>query len=148
MCCLQCQVNLPPFPQWPPELQQAYTNRTFVSKIRQYNSALAFTSIGVNIDDRTLQGSGPNAFCIHGSLHHLMGSLIPPEGVQPSYAQLYIYDSEEATNIRAVRPGNEGLDRQILRDLHDMMYRATHIPLCTMFSCFLLARRGGILTSL
>ncbi|KAG2738487.1 hypothetical protein P692DRAFT_201906832 [Suillus brevipes Sb2] len=123
MCCLQGQVNLAPFPQWPPELQQAYTNQTFVSKIRQYNSALAFTSVGVNIEDRTLQGSGPNAFRIHGSLHHLMGSLIPPEGVQPSYAQLHTYDSEEATNFRATRPGNEGLDRHILRNLHDMLYR-------------------------
>ncbi|KAG2073113.1 hypothetical protein BDR04DRAFT_1011474, partial [Suillus decipiens] len=123
MCCLQGQVSLPPFPAWPPELEQAYTDRTFVSKIRQYNSALAFTSVGVNIEDRSVQGSGPNAFRIHGSLHHLMGSLLPPEGVQPSYAQLYIYDSEEATNIRTTRPGNEGLDRQILRDLHDMLHR-------------------------
>jgi hypothetical protein len=125
MCCLQGQVSLQPFPAWPPELQQAYEDRTFRSKIRQYNSALAFTSVGVNIEDRALQGSGPNAFRIHGSLHHLMGSLIPPEGLQPSYAQLYIYDPEEATNIRATRPGNEGLDRRILRDLHDMLYR-TH----------------------
>jgi hypothetical protein len=79
--------------------------------------------VGVNIEDRALQGSGPNAFRIHGSLHHLMGSLLPPEGVQPSYAQLYIYDSAEATDIRATRPGNEGLDRVILRSLHDMLYR-------------------------
>ncbi|KIK33381.1 hypothetical protein CY34DRAFT_99690, partial [Suillus luteus UH-Slu-Lm8-n1] len=123
MCCLQGQVSLLPFPQWPPELQEAYTDRTFVSKIRQYNSALAFTSVGVNIEDRALQGPGPNTFRIHGSLHHLMGSLIPPDGVQPSYAQLYIYDSDEATDIRATRPGNEGLDRRILRNLHDMLYR-------------------------
>ncbi|KAG2344603.1 hypothetical protein BDR05DRAFT_998992 [Suillus weaverae] len=122
VCCLQGQVNLPPFPPWPPELQQAYTNQTFISKIRQYNSALALTSVGVNIKDCTLQGSGPNAFRIHGSLHHLMGSLIPPEGIQPSYAQLYIYDPEEATNICATHPGNEGLDHRILRELHDMLY--------------------------
>ncbi|KAG2067928.1 hypothetical protein BDR04DRAFT_1025856, partial [Suillus decipiens] len=66
-------------------------------------------------------GSGPNAFHIDGSLHHLMGSLSLPEGVQPSYAQLYIYDSEEDTNIHTTRPGNEGLDCQIVRDLHDML---------------------------
>ncbi|KAG2076482.1 hypothetical protein BDR04DRAFT_1125604 [Suillus decipiens] len=116
MCCLQGQVSLPPFPAWPPELEHAYADRTFVSKICQYNSALAFTSVGVNIEDHAVQGSGPNAFCIHGSLHHLMGSLLPPEG-------LYIYDSEEATNIRTTCPGNEGLDHQILRDLHDMLHR-------------------------
>ncbi|KAG1813501.1 uncharacterized protein BJ212DRAFT_1482413 [Suillus subaureus] len=122
MCCLQGQVNFPPFPAWPPELRQAYTDRTFISKIHQYNSALAFISVGVNIEDHALQGSGPNAFHIHRSLHHLMGSLIPPEGLQPSYAQLYIYDPEEATNICATCPGNEGLDRHILRELHDMLY--------------------------
>ncbi|KAG2151626.1 uncharacterized protein EDB93DRAFT_1249272 [Suillus bovinus] len=121
-CCLEGKVVLLPFPPWPPELQRAYTDRTFVSKIRQYNSALAFTSVGVDIEDRALQGSGPNAFHIHGSLHHLMGSLIPPEGIQPSYVQLYIYNPEEATNICATRPGNEGLDRGILRELHDMLY--------------------------
>lgn len=33
MCCLQGQVSLLPFPQWPPELQEAYMDRTFVSKI-------------------------------------------------------------------------------------------------------------------
>jgi len=123
MCCLQGQVSLPPFPPWPPELRQAYTDRDFVSKIRQYNSALALTSVSINIEDRAVQGSGPNAFRIHGSLHHLMGSLIPPEGLQPSYAQLYIYDPEEATNIRTSRRGNEGLNRDTLRTLHDMLYR-------------------------
>ncbi|KIK36583.1 hypothetical protein CY34DRAFT_16296 [Suillus luteus UH-Slu-Lm8-n1] len=123
MCCLQGQVSLPPFPQWPSELQQAYTDRTFVSKICQYNSALTFMFVGVNIEDCALQGSGPNTFRIHGSLHHLMGSLSPPKGVQPSYAQLYIYDSAEATDICTTQPGNEGLDRVILRNLHDMLYR-------------------------
>ncbi|KAG2048687.1 hypothetical protein BDR06DRAFT_1024265, partial [Suillus hirtellus] len=43
-CCLEGKVDLPPFPAWPLELQQAYRDRDFVSKIRQYNSALAFTS--------------------------------------------------------------------------------------------------------
>ncbi|KAG2126794.1 hypothetical protein DEU56DRAFT_742781, partial [Suillus clintonianus] len=123
MCCLQGQVSLPTFPAWPPELQQAYTDRTFVDNIRKYNSALAFTSVGVDLEHRALQASGPNAFRIHRSLHHLMGSLIPEAGVRPSYAQLYIYDPEEATNIRAMRPENEGLNRHTLRLLHDMLYR-------------------------
>ncbi|KAG2055672.1 hypothetical protein BDR06DRAFT_845562, partial [Suillus hirtellus] len=123
-CCLEGKVDLPPFPAWPLELQQAYRDRDFVSKIRQYNSALAFTSVGVTIEDRALQGSGPNAFRIHGALHHLMGSLIAPQGVQPSYAQIYIYNPEQATDIRANQPGNENLDRRILRELHDMLYRS------------------------
>jgi hypothetical protein len=40
-CCLQGQVVLPPFPQWPPELRELFTNHQFLLKIRQYNRALA-----------------------------------------------------------------------------------------------------------
>ncbi|KAG2112762.1 hypothetical protein DEU56DRAFT_709166, partial [Suillus clintonianus] len=66
MCCLQGQVSLPTFPAWPPELQQAYTDRAFVDNIRKYNSALTFTLVGVDLEHRALQTSGPNAFRIHG----------------------------------------------------------------------------------
>ena len=45
-----------------------------------------------------------------------MGALIPPDGLQPSFAQHYIYDPEEATN-RCVQ-GNPQLDPGILLDLH------------------------------
>ena len=58
-------------------------------------NALTFTSVVVDINDHAIQGSGPASF-------HLMNALIPAEGVQPSYAQLYIYDSQEA-NERCVQ---------------------------------------------
>ena len=88
-------------------------------KICQYNSALAFTSLGVSVDRETVQGSGPSSFRIHGALHHLMGTLLPPDGQEPSYAQLYIYDPQEATDRRAQR--NPDLSGPILLDLHTML---------------------------
>ena len=73
----------------------------------------------VDVDNQSIQGSGPRSFHIHGTLHHLMGALIPPDGHQPSFAQLYIYDLEEATN-RCVQ-GNPQLDPGILLDLHTIL---------------------------
>jgi hypothetical protein len=130
MCCLQGLVKLPALPEWPATLRNLFQdNRDFKNKIRQYNSALAFTSLGVEVDRHTVQGSGPAAFHIHGTLYHLMGSLLPPDGRDPTYAQLYIYDPQEATNHRTRR--NPELNREVLLELHDMM--ANHHPYVNVY---------------
>jgi hypothetical protein len=69
--------------------------RDFQKNIVQYNATVAFTSLGVNIDCSFFM-LGPLIFCIHGKLKHLSGSLLPKTNVNPSYAQLYIYDSHAA----------------------------------------------------
>ena len=119
-CCLQGQVVCPPVQPWPVELQQAFNTPAFICNIRQYNSALAFTSSGVKVDRETVQVTGPSSFRMLGELHHLMGSLLPEGDRQPMYAQLYIYDPDEATNIRAHR--NSNLNHTILANLHDMLF--------------------------
>jgi len=85
MCCLQGQVDLPHIQQWPCVLQELFDDpwdaKEFKMKIQQYNNALAFTSVGTNMENAAIQGSGPASFRIHGALHHLMGALIPPDGV-------------------------------------------------------------------
>ena len=53
--------------------------RQFKKKIHQYSNTLAFTSMGIDVDNQAIQGSGPSSFCIHGTLRHLMGALIPPD---------------------------------------------------------------------
>ncbi|KIJ06154.1 hypothetical protein PAXINDRAFT_39194, partial [Paxillus involutus ATCC 200175] len=106
MCCLQGLVKLPALPEWPATLRNLFQDdRDFKNKIRQYNSALAFTSLGVEVDRHTVQGSGPAAFRIHGALYHLMGSLLPPDDRDPTYAQLR----------------NPELNPGVLLALHDMM---------------------------
>ncbi|THU92008.1 hypothetical protein K435DRAFT_862878 [Dendrothele bispora CBS 962.96] len=70
-----------------------YQAKEFWENIAQYNSALAFTSVGVLVDDRVnYQGRGPPVFYIHGELKHHSGALLPQEGSAPAYAQLYILD--------------------------------------------------------
>ena len=56
--------------------------REFGKKIRQYNNALAFTSVGADLENNAIQGPGPAPFHIHGALHHLMGALVPPDGLE------------------------------------------------------------------
>ena len=132
VCCLQGQVSLPPLPPFPTELRQLYTDPRdqleFKSNIRRYNSAFALTSLGVSVDHHTIQGPGPSSFKIHGELHHLMGSLLPGEGRQPAYAQLYIYDPQEANTIRMDR--NPNLNLQVMATLQDMLWNHhPYIPL-------------------
>ena len=83
MCCLQGQVKLPEIQSWPRILQDLFDNpqdhREFKKRIRQYNNAMAFTSVGVEMGNEGIQGAGPTSFRIHGALHHLMGALIPPD---------------------------------------------------------------------
>lgn len=94
-------------------------HRDFRKNICQYNNTLAFTSVGVEIDRHTVQETGPASFHIHDTLHHLMGAFIPSKDLQPSYAQLYIYDPQEATDRHFHR--NPGLQKDILLDLHHIL---------------------------
>ena len=88
------------------------SKRRFASTI---HNALAFTSVGVGINNQAIQGSGLASFRVHGALHHLMGALMPAEEVEPSYAQLYIYDPQEANDRCVCR--NSLLNPEILLDL-------------------------------
>ncbi|PIA25852.1 hypothetical protein AQUCO_10700003v1 [Aquilegia coerulea] len=71
--------------------------------IRSYNASNAFSSLGVSVDDRVIPGRGPTSFTIHGELCHKVGSLLPEPGKVPSYAQLYIYDPNNALEFRKKR---------------------------------------------
>ena len=65
--------------------------RNFRENIRNYNSAMTFASMGVQI--ATLTGSGPYCFRIHGQIYHRIGALHPEAGRQAQYGQFYILDS-------------------------------------------------------
>lgn len=123
MCCDHGKVSLPPLRIPPLPLFNLFTGtsmtaREFQTNIVQYNAALAFTSMGVNIDHSVL-GRGPPVFRIHGELTHLTGSLLPEEGVPPTYAQLYIHDSQDAYRCRITR--NDNLSLNTLNSLQQIM---------------------------
>ena len=92
-------------------------------RFAKYNNTLAFTSVGIDVDNQAIQRSGPVLFQIHGTLHHLMEALMSPNGLELAYAQLYIYDPEKATNMHV--QCNLQLDAGILLDLHTTL-RDTH----------------------
>ena len=81
------------------------------------------TSLGCQQDhsvDST--GGAPYLFKIHGSLYHKTGTLIPAQGRAPNYAQLYIYDPQEAIDFRINHTANAALHRGTMQILQDMLY--------------------------
>jgi hypothetical protein len=88
--------------------------------IRQYNSALAFTSIAYTPDRRLGVHAYNPTFQIQGELYHLQGPLNPQAGNDPMYAQYFIYDPDKATRLRSAY--NTNLSQSLLREL-DVMIR-------------------------
>ncbi|KAF9780646.1 hypothetical protein BJ322DRAFT_1011832, partial [Thelephora terrestris] len=125
MCCGNANIRLPAIAPPPPQLLYFFIESTpeaqrFLDNIRQYNAALAFTSLGVKVDNTVnAGGGGPPTFRIHGELHHQLGSLLPRDGESPVYAQLYIYDSHIALEHRMNR--NSGLDSHTMQRLQDLI---------------------------
>ena len=67
--------------------------REFRDQIRAYNSALAFASLGVNLDKELANARrGVYTFRIQGVVHYYIGQLTTREGEAPSFAQIYIHD--------------------------------------------------------
>jgi hypothetical protein len=59
-------------------IKRSPRSESFHTMIRGYNNAFAFTSLGVNLDQRMLRATnGIYTFRIHGTLCHRMGPLEP-----------------------------------------------------------------------
>ncbi|KAJ7695384.1 hypothetical protein B0H17DRAFT_930625 [Mycena rosella] len=125
MCCNSGKVQLDRLQEPPQPLHRLLTGadaqaQEFRSHITQYNAALAFMSLGVS-NDKNINRYGSNAwvFRILGNLHHLSGALTVPEGVSPSYAQLYMYDPTVALRQRMNR--NSDLRGDTMQGLQTML---------------------------
>lgn len=61
----------------------------------------SFTSMGGKIDTSlNTKGRGPYTFVLNGQNHHYLGSLLPDEGDNPIYSQMYIHDTENEIQNR------------------------------------------------
>jgi hypothetical protein len=69
-------------------------HKAFHANIRNYNNALAFTSLRVAVDNSMWRPKGVHTFQILGELCHRIASLRPPPQGIPAFAQIYIYDSD------------------------------------------------------
>jgi hypothetical protein len=117
VCCAGGKVSLPPLLKPPSYLMDLYTSSnadaaSFRKNIRGYNNLLACTSFGANISDE-FRGQGVSNFRIHGQVYHCIGSLLPENDSLPTFAQLYIYDTEHENRNR----------HNIMQDLDDNILR-------------------------
>jgi hypothetical protein len=154
MCCQHGKVELEKLPAAPPRLKQLFSTdtkeaRQFREHVRQYNSSLAFTSMGVQLHntDRsdgvdhtvgTLAGSGIYTYRIHGSVYHKIGSLQPPPNMAAKFAQIYIHDpSMSSSEVAASELDRRAeifpsqLDQRVLMDLQQIV--RDHCPYVSIF---------------
>lgn len=61
--------------------------------------------MGAKIDTSVNSGGSPPTFRINGHNYHLIGSLLPLDGNEPKFAQLYTHDTkhEISNRISSVR---------------------------------------------
>ncbi|XP_016192871.2 uncharacterized protein LOC107633785 [Arachis ipaensis] len=83
-----------------------------------------FTSMGAKIDHGVTTSRGPPTFILSGENYHLMGSLIPPAGNRPKFAQLYVFDTQNEVQNRMVAirgENNKEIHEDIVRDFKKML---------------------------
>ena len=80
--------------------------------------AFAFTSLEVKLNQRIIQSTGSYAFKIYGALSYCLGSLLLLDN-EPAFAQLYIYDPNEALSHR--QRGYNDLLPGVLGDLQNIL---------------------------
>jgi hypothetical protein len=125
-CCHHGNVSLDHLPLPPERLRTLFTNdspnaKHFRERIRQYNSALAFTSFTAKEKEQSVNAGGgaPWVWKTGYTIYHRIGTLFPNNPVDPRYSQLYFYDPLEALDYRMRR--NDKLHRETMQYLQDML---------------------------
>jgi hypothetical protein len=113
-CCLKGSFIIPEqiIPQC---LQDCIYSVEVLSRIRQYNMAMAMASVGhknASLPDGT--------FILSGRSYHRIGSVKPTEGNSHNFAQIYVLDTTNATS-RRMEIFDDRLKPAVLSRLHDLM---------------------------
>jgi hypothetical protein len=144
LCCAQGKVTLPLLAPPPEPLRWLLTSneadaKDFCQRIRSYNNALAFTSVGANLDTIVAQPSN-YTYRLRGELYHRMGSLLPQPGEAPKFAQLYISDPHAELDGRM---GNFGsLNRDTMQSLQTMLHACN--PYAIIYQTTMERLQGGV----
>ena len=127
LCCSHGKVCLDSFKDPPQYLQELLLLDTpqakkFRKNIRSYNNLLSMASRNISGQLTNFASSrGPPVFKISGSMYHLTPNVLPDEGVDPKYAQIYIFDREQQVQQRMKYNKNREVTEQILRRLQEML---------------------------
>jgi hypothetical protein len=105
MCCKQGRILIAPWPDLPKPLHDLYykndkKSKLFMENIRCFNSMFSFTSMGGKTNSNMNNGKAPPMFVMNGENYHQIGSLLPQQGNNPKFAQLYIYDTDNEIQNR------------------------------------------------
>ncbi|CAN1827836.1 hypothetical protein LINPERHAP1_LOCUS32051 [Linum perenne] len=129
LCCNKGDVQLPHAREPPSYLRDLLNSENlnsshFHEHIREYNDVFCFTSLGGKVDKNLNRGDAPYIYSIGGQIFHRMGSLLPPEGNAPLFAQLYMVDTanevEHRMNSFTTDVTSNPLRPQIIEDMKDM----------------------------
>ncbi|XP_019184379.1 PREDICTED: uncharacterized protein LOC109179329 [Ipomoea nil] len=81
--------------------------------------------MGGKIDRTINNGTSPPIFRINGQNFHRIGSLLPSDGIQPKFAQLYIHDTENEieNRLNSLRAENNGsaLHSEVVNDIKQVL---------------------------
>ncbi|GJW83044.1 hypothetical protein Tco_0156189 [Tanacetum coccineum] len=130
LCCQQGKVLLPQFKDTPKPLNMLLdynqpATSTFRDLIRVYNGMFCFISFETKINHSINKGKGLYTFRINGHNYHRIGSLLPIEGTQPRYTQLWFFDTHNKIRNRLGAfmdtDSNEGVDGTIVGSLIRML---------------------------
>ena len=134
LCCKAGKIcHLPTPPDAPEPLRSLLLDSTrlarhFRQNIRRYNAAMSFVSFGARLEIKTggpLTRSPPVCI-VHGAVYHHSHPLRPQDDSEAQFAQLYLYDAQEAMQARC--PRDTALRADILDALHTLLQDArTHI---------------------
>ncbi|CDF33944.1 ATP dependant DNA helicase PIF1 [Chondrus crispus] len=98
-------------------------SRRFRKNIRAYNAALSMASVVAIWVNR---GPGPSNFnptmTTQGEMYHYMGPMMPSEGRAPSYASVYIHDTDYATQTRTRLENSRRLEEALMTQLTHMLH--------------------------
>ncbi|EGG02086.1 uncharacterized protein MELLADRAFT_66624 [Melampsora larici-populina 98AG31] len=137
-CCKKGDVTLPLayFEEalLPQPLMDLYTGtdtvaQEFQTNIATYNNLVSFASLGAKIDNSVNGQKGTYTFRINGQLNHNIGSLLPVDGEEAAFAQIFIVGDggKEEVSLRERKLINpkykkqKKVNRQTLRLIQDII---------------------------
>ncbi|XP_054286304.1 uncharacterized protein LOC129002484 [Macrosteles quadrilineatus] len=122
ICCASGKVSIPSILEAPEPLRtwisdESPQSRNFLRHIRAYNSAFQMTSFGGN---EIREGPYMPTFKVQGQVYHLIGSLLPPPGLPPSYLQIY-FVGDDQVQLQRRQSLFQDLDHDMLAALQNML---------------------------
>ena len=103
-------------------------SRIFREHARTFNNAVCLTSVQVKL--RTFHGFNPSII-FQGRVQHRAGALLPLQGEQPRFAQLYVYDPSLESSQRyqnmtipnSVSNSQKVMMKSLLESVQEVLHR-------------------------